>query len=79
MSQSVSAQAKPVATWRKVVAAILDFIFIFVLAGYMREQVCVYMCPWPRIQAALTDEYALNVTYRYDRGEPRGSRSRGSP
>lgn len=43
------------------------------LAGFMREQVCVYMCPWPRIQAALTDEYALNVTYRYDRGEPRGS------
>jgi cytochrome c oxidase accessory protein FixG len=39
----------------------------------MREQVCVYMCPWPRIQAALTDEQALNVTYRYDRGEPRGS------
>jgi len=31
------------------------------------------MCPWPRIQAALTDEYALNVTYRYDRGEPRAS------
>lgn len=33
MSQSVSAQAKPVATWRKVVAAILDFIFV--LAGYI--------------------------------------------
>lgn len=45
----------------------------FVLAGFMREQVCIYMCPWPRIQAALTDEYALNVTYRYDRGEPRNS------
>jgi cytochrome c oxidase accessory protein FixG len=43
----------------------------YTLAGHMREQVCVYMCPWPRIQAALTDEYALNVTYRYDRGEPR--------
>ena len=43
------------------------------LAGHMREQVCLYMCPWPRIQAALTDEYAFNVTYRYDRGEPRGS------
>lgn len=41
------------------------------LAGHMREQVCVYMCPWPRIQAALTDEHALNVTYRFDRGEPR--------
>jgi cytochrome c oxidase accessory protein FixG len=39
----------------------------------MREQVCLYMCPWPRIQAALTDEHALNVTYRYDRGEPRSS------
>ena len=43
------------------------------LAGHMREQVCLYMCPWPRIQAALTDEHALNVTYRYDRGEPRAS------
>jgi cytochrome c oxidase accessory protein FixG len=44
------------------------------------------MCPWPRIQAALTDEWALNVTYRYDRGEPHMSikkaeelRSRGEP
>jgi len=45
----------------------------YALAGHMREQVCLYMCPWPRIQAALTDEYALNVTYRYDRGEPRAS------
>ena len=45
----------------------------YTLAGHMREQVCTYMCPWPRIQAALTDEYALNVTYRYDRGEPRAS------
>jgi cytochrome c oxidase accessory protein FixG len=45
----------------------------YTLAGFMREQVCTYMCPWPRIQAALTDEYALNVTYRYDRGEPHGS------
>ena len=34
----------------------------YVFAGFMREQVCVYMCPWPRIQAALTDEWALNVT-----------------
>jgi cytochrome c oxidase accessory protein FixG len=45
----------------------------YALAGHMREQVCTYMCPWPRIQAALTDEHALNVTYRHDRGEPRGS------
>ena len=52
-------------------AALLTMTTYF-LAGWMREQVCTYMCPWPRIQAALTDEHALNVTYRYDRGEPRG-------
>ncbi|MEL6227847.1 MAG: 4Fe-4S dicluster domain-containing protein, partial [Pseudomonadota bacterium] len=52
-------------------AGLLTFTTYF-LAGHMREQVCTYMCPWPRIQAALTDEHALNVTYRYDRGEPRG-------
>ncbi|MGO8737857.1 cytochrome c oxidase accessory protein CcoG [Rhodoblastus sp.] len=45
----------------------------YLLAGFAREQVCLYMCPWPRIQAALTDEYALNVAYRVDRGEPRAS------
>ena len=61
-------------------APLIAYVFIglltfttYSLAGWMREQVCVYMCPWPRIQAALTDEYALNVTYRYDRGEPRAS------
>jgi cytochrome c oxidase accessory protein FixG len=58
----------------------------YAFAGFMREQVCVYMCPWPRIQAALTDEWALNVAYRHDRGEPRSSlrkaeqlRARGLP
>ena len=45
----------------------------YLLAGFAREQVCVYMCPWPRIQAALTDEWALNVTYKTDRGEARTS------
>jgi cytochrome c oxidase accessory protein FixG len=50
--------------------AVLTFT-TYVFAGYMREQVCLYMCPWPRIQAALTDEHALNVAYHYDRGEPR--------
>ena len=45
----------------------------YALAGFMREQVCVYMCPWPRIQAAMTDENALNVMYRVDRGEQRMS------
>ncbi|ANP46784.1 cytochrome c oxidase accessory protein CcoG [Candidatus Viadribacter manganicus] len=45
----------------------------YALAGTMREQVCTYMCPWPRIQAAMIDKDALSVTYRVDRGEPRGA------
>jgi cytochrome c oxidase accessory protein FixG len=45
----------------------------YMLAGHMREQVCTYMCPWPRIQGALTDRHSLAITYRHDRGEPRGS------
>ena len=45
----------------------------YYLAGHMREQFCLNMCPWPRIQAALTDSDALNITYRNDRGEPRMS------
>ncbi|MFM5949634.1 MAG: 4Fe-4S dicluster domain-containing protein, partial [Novosphingobium sp.] len=39
----------------------------------MREQVCVYMCPWPRIQTAMLDEKSLIVTYKDWRGEKRGS------
>ena len=49
----------------------------YVLAGTMREQVCTYMCPWPRIQAAMMDDDALSVTYRIDRGEPRGPHKKG--
>ena len=45
----------------------------FVLGGFMREQVCIYMCPWPRIQSAMLDEKSLLVTYKHWRGEPRGS------
>lgn len=45
----------------------------YVFAGSLREQVCTYMCPWPRIQAAMLDQEALSVTYRYDRGDPRGA------
>lgn len=44
----------------------------YVFAGTMREQVCTYMCPWPRIQGAMLDQHSLQVTYRRDRGEPRG-------
>ena len=45
----------------------------FLLGGFMREQVCIYMCPWPRIQTAMLDEKSLVVTYKHWRGEKRGS------
>ena len=45
----------------------------FWLGGFMREQVCIYMCPWPRIQGAMLDEQSLIVTYKDWRGEQRGS------
>ena len=45
----------------------------FIFGGIMREQVCIYMCPWPRIQTAMLDEKSLIVTYKDWRGEPRGS------
>lgn len=49
----------------------------YALAGTMREQVCTYMCPWPRIQAALIDRKTLAVTYRAERGEPRAPHKKG--
>ena len=52
--------------------ALLTFT-TFALGGFMREQVCIYMCPWPRIQSAMLDEKSLTVTYKDWRGEPRGS------
>jgi cytochrome c oxidase accessory protein FixG len=49
----------------------------YVFAGFMREQVCIYLCPWPRIQGAMLDEHSLQVTYRADRGETRGPHKKG--
>ena len=46
-------------------------------AGYMREQVCKYMCPYARFQSAMFDRDTLVISYDEKRGEPRGSRPRG--
>ncbi len=43
----------------------------FFFGGFAREQICIYACPWPRIQAAMMDEDTLVVAYREWRGEPR--------
>ncbi|POR12754.1 cytochrome c oxidase accessory protein CcoG [Diaphorobacter sp. LR2014-1] len=45
-------------------------------AGYMREQVCKYMCPYARFQSAMFDKDTLIVTYDTQRGEPRAARSK---
>ena len=45
-------------------------------AGWMREQVCKYMCPYARFQSAMFDRDTLIITYDPARGEPRGARSR---
>ena len=46
-------------------------------AGYLREQVCKYMCPYARFQSAMFDKDTLIITYDAGRGEPRGPRRRG--
>jgi cytochrome c oxidase accessory protein FixG len=49
----------------------------YLLGGVAREQVCIYMCPWPRIQGAMFDADSLLVTYRGYRGEQRGPHKKG--
>ncbi len=64
----VTLTAHPVAY---ITVAILT-LFTVLFGGFAREQVCIYMCPWPRIQSAMVDEDTLMVGYRDWRGEPRG-------
>jgi cytochrome c oxidase accessory protein FixG len=65
-------------------APLVAYLFIglftattYVLGGIAREQVCVYMCPWPRIQGAMFDRESLLISYRDWRGEPRGPHKLG--
>ncbi len=51
----------------------------FFFGGFFREQICIYACPWPRIQAAMIDEDTLTVAYRDWRGEPRGKLKADDP
>lgn len=47
------------------------FGMTYIQAGWTREQMCYYMCPWPRFQSAMLDEHSMVVTYHADRGENR--------
>lgn len=63
-----------------MVAAFWLFFFTaatYVNAGWMREQVCKYMCPYARFQSAMFDKDTLIVSYDAARGEPRGARKKG--
>lgn len=64
----LTGSAHPVAYATIAVLTATTFIF----GGFMREQICIYACPWPRIQAAMLDEESLTIGYRDWRGEPRG-------
>ncbi len=50
----------------------------FAFGGFAREQICIYACPWPRIQAAMMDEDTITIGYRDWRGEPRGKLHKGA-
>ncbi|GAB3277816.1 cytochrome c oxidase accessory protein CcoG [Parahaliea aestuarii] len=50
----------------------------YINAGWMREQVCTHICPYARFQSVMFDQDTLIVSYDPARGEPRGSRKRGS-
>lgn len=49
----------------------------YLMAGYAREQVCKYMCPYARFQSAMFDKDTLVISYDEDRGEPRGKHKKG--
>lgn len=73
--------ARQLATFEAPLVAYL-FVGVFtattyVLGGLAREQVCIYMCPWPRIQGAMFDRDSLLISYRAWRGEPRGAHKAG--
>ena len=65
-------------------APMLAYVFVglftattYLLGGIAREQVCIYMCPWPRIQGGMIDHDSLLISYRGWRGEPRGPHKAG--
>ena len=67
-------QAAPIAYFTIAILTATTYVF----GGLMREQVCTYMCPWPRIQGAMLDENSLVVTYNDWRGEPRSRHQKKS-
>ena len=67
----ITGTAHPAAYITMLILTFTTFFF----GGFAREQICIYACPWPRIQAAMMDEDTLTIGYRDWRGEPRGKQS----
>ncbi len=67
----VTGNAHPIAYTTMLILTLTTFAF----GGFAREQMCIYACPWPRIQAAMMDEDTITVAYRDWRGEPRGKQT----
>jgi cytochrome c oxidase accessory protein FixG len=65
--------AHPIAYTTMFILAATTFAF----GGFAREQICIYACPWPRVQAAMMDEDTITIGYRDWRGEPRGKLKKG--
>ena len=63
----------PLVGW---VVLIMFFLGTYILAGFMREQVCMWLCPYARIQGVMTDSQTILPTYDFNRGEPRGKMHR---
>jgi cytochrome c oxidase accessory protein FixG len=53
------------------------FVGTYILAGFLREQTCFWLCPYARIQGVMTDNQTILPTYDYTRGEPRGKIRKG--
>ncbi len=75
LADLVTGEAKTIAYSSVAVLTATTYVF----GGLMREQVCTYMCPWPRIQGAMVDEETITVTYHGARGEPRGPHKKNDP
>ncbi|MEX1660843.1 cytochrome c oxidase accessory protein CcoG [Thioclava sp. 15-R06ZXC-3] len=73
LNNLIHGTASSVAYITITVAALITFAF----GGFAREQICIYACPWPRIQAAMMDEDTITIAYREWRGEPRGKLKKG--
>lgn len=65
--------------WSKMVWIffVLIAFVTYINAAYMREYMCVHICPYGRFQSVMVDKDTLIVSYDYERGEPRGARKKG--